>query len=386
MICLRLMLLRILRSTHYPMKSEYLFPHRLNRRDFLKMSAASAAALAAPALARAEDAAPVKFGSGAWTYTLDSNWGKLPEGMKYGFGCGIAVDSKDRIFVTSRSESPCVAIFSPDGKLLETWSKDFNEKVGLENGQVAATAHCIYISKEGGQEYIYFTENVAPGGKNADGSKKPDIGKRVYKTDLNGKILYTIGNVETEDATHQKFPDWTNPTDVAIAANGDIYAVDGYGSQKVSRFDKNWKHLKTFGTKGNANDQFNTCHGVWINTLKGGEEVYIADRHNGRVQVYDLELNYKRTLDLPSLRMPCCFYQHAGHLYIPDLGAQVLILDKDDKLVATLGDGNAVPKEKKDASPEFITPHALTVDSKGNLYVLEWVPYGRVRKFAHTPA
>ena len=64
----------------------------------------------------------------------------------------------------------------------------------------------------------------------------------------------------------------------------------------------------------------------------------------------------------------------------------MLILDKDDKLVATLGDGKEVPKEKKDASPEFIAPHALTVDSMGNLYVLEWVPYGRVRKFAHTPA
>jgi hypothetical protein len=376
------------------MKTEYLFPHRLTRRDFLKMSAASAAALAAPGLTRAEDAAPVKFGTGAWTYTIDPNWGKLPDGMKYGFGCGIAVDSQDRIFVTSRSESPCVAIFSPDGKVLETWSKDFNQKVGLESGQVAATAHCIYISKEVGQEYIYFTENVAPGGKNADGSKKPDIGKRVYKTELDGKILYTIGNVESDDATHQRFSDWTNPTDVAIAANGDIYVVDGYGSQKVSRFDKNWKHLKTFGTKTakeavgvNAPaDTFNTCHGVWINTLKGGEEVYIADRQNGRVQVYDLALNYLRTLKLPTLRMPCCFYQHAGHLYIPDFGAQVLILDKDDQLVATLGDGNAVPNEKKDASPEFIHPHALTVDSNGNLYVLEWVPYGRVRKFAHTPA
>jgi peptidylamidoglycolate lyase len=243
---------------------------------------------------------------------------------------------------------------------------------------VKATAHCIYISKEGDSEFIYFTENVA-------GPKDKQIGKRVYKTDMSGKILYTIGNVETEDATHQKF-DWTNPTDVAVAPNGDIYTVDGYGSQKVSRFTKDWKHIKTFGKKGAGQDEFNTCHGVWVNTLKGEPEIYIADRANGRLQVYDLELNFKRTIKPEGLRNPCCFYQHAGHLYIPDLSAQVLVLDKDDKLVATLGDGKAVPKEEKDKRPEFIHPHALTLDSKGNLYVLEWVPYGRVRKFAPTPA
>ena len=344
-----------------------LFPRRHSRRDFIKMS--FAASLAATVGAQAEES--VKFGSGAATFTLDPHWGKLPDGMKYGLGCGIAVDSKDRIFVTSRSESPCVAIFEPSGKLLETWSADFNEKVGLQKGQVAATAHCIYISKEGDQEFIYFTENSAPGG----------LGKRVYKTDLTGRILYTIGNVPNEDATHQKF-DWTNPTDVAVAPNGDIYTVDGYGSQRVSRFDKNWKHITTFGKKGTGNDEFNTCHGIWVNTLKGEPEIYIADRANGRLQVYDLALTYKRTVKPAGLRNPCCFYQHDGLLYIPDLSAQVLVIDKDDQLVATLGDGKAVPKEEKDQRPEFIAPHALTLDSKGNLYVLEWVPYGRVRKFA----
>ena len=87
------------------MNSEYLFPHRLTRRDFLKMTAASAAALAVPKLARAADA-PVKIGEGKWTYTLDESWGQLPAGMSYGLGCGIRVDSKDRVYVTSRSTSP----------------------------------------------------------------------------------------------------------------------------------------------------------------------------------------------------------------------------------------------------------------------------------------
>src|SRR5215211_1944881 len=198
------------------MNSDYLFPRRFDRRDFLKMSAASAAALALPSLARAQAAAPVKIGEGKWTYTLDESWGVLPAGMSWGFGCGIVVDSKDRVYVTSRSTSPCVAVFAADGKLEETWSQDFGN--GYNPDQVKATAHCVYWSKEPGGEFLYFTENSV--------KDDPTLGKRVYKTDLKGKVLFTIGNVETEDATHKKFT-WTNPTDVAVAPNGDIYIVDG---------------------------------------------------------------------------------------------------------------------------------------------------------------
>ena len=367
------------------MNNEYLFPHRLTRRDFLKLTAS--AALAVPVLAGAQDKAPVKIGSGKWTYTLDESWGQLPEGMKFGLGCGIVVDSKDRVIVTTRSASPCVAIFNADGKLAETWSDEFAAGVGLTTGEVAGTAHCIYWSKEKDGEFFYFTENA---GKGKDGKS---IGKRVYKTDMKGKVLYTIGNVETEDATHQKF-DWTNPTDVAVAPNGDIYIVDGYGSQRVSRFDKNFKHIKTFGGKGTTNDTFNTCHGIWVSTLNSEPEVFIADRANARYQVYSLELEYKRTIKGDFARNPCCFYQHAGHLYIPDLASMVTIIDAKDQPVATLGDGKGIAgggmgaKKEMDApnADKFFAPHALTVDSKGSIYVVEWVGWGRVRKFRHTPA
>jgi DNA-binding beta-propeller fold protein YncE len=356
-------------------RAEYLFPNRLTRRDLLALGAVATVGAAAPELLAADAKPPVKVGTGPWTYELDESWGQLPAGMNYGFGCGIAADSKDRIYVTSRSTNPCVAIFAADGKLLETWSKDFGDRIGYSLDQVAATAHGIYCSKEGNDEFLYFTENVA-GGPN--GTR---LGARVYKTDLAGKVLYTIGNVEIESATSQKF-DWSNPTDVAVAPNGDIYVVDGYGSQRVSRFDKNFKHIKTIGAPGKEHGQFNTCHGVWISTLRDVPEVYIADRANGRYEVYSLDLDYQRTVSGDFVRNPCCFYQHKGHLYIPDLAGLVAIIDAADKPVATLGHGQG----PKDAADRFIATHALTVDSQGSLYVLEWVPTGRVRKFKHTPA
>jgi hypothetical protein len=362
--------------------SEYLFPHRLTRRDFFRWTGAAglAAGLAdGSALTAAPKSAPVTIGSGKFTYTLDEAWGKLPQDMHYGFGCAVVVDSKDRVYVTSRSPNPCVALFDKDGKLLETWSKEFATEVGFQKPeQVATTAHGLYWNKEGENEYLYWTENV-------DGPKRgPKIGARVYKTDLKGKVLYTIGNVDKESSTAQKF-DFENPTDVAVSANGDIYVVDGYGSQLLYRFDKNFKHIKTIGGPGKEHGKFNTCHGIWINTLRKEPEVYVADRGNNRVEVYSLDLAYLRTV--PDFRLPCCFYQHDGLLYVPELGARVSVVDPDDKIVARLGDGAAVqPQEIQHHPDKFKTPHALTLASNGDLYVIEWLSFGRPRKFKHTPA
>ncbi len=359
-------------------ESKILFPHRESRRNFLKYTGAAiaTASMGVSSSSRGEsNVKPVTIGSGHWTYTLDETWGRLPVGMSYGFGCAVAVDSKDRIFVTSRSESPCVAIFSRAGELLETWSNDFAKKVNYTTGQVKATAHGLFISKEGNDEFLYFTENV---------NKEKGEGARVYKTNMDGKVLYELGKNVAATSNSQPF-DFTNPTDVAVAPNGDIYIVDGYGSQRVSRFDKNFTHLKTIGGPGKEHGQFKTCHGVWVRTQSKEPEVYIADRSNGRIEIYSLDLEYRRTIT--DLRAPCCFYEHDGHLFVPELSARVTVLDRDDNMVAHLGDGKGIKKEDINLHPDkFATPHALTLDSVGDLYVIEWLPNGRPRKFKHTPA
>lgn len=351
------------------MPAEYLFP---TRRRFLA-AAAGTAATALAGSARQEPNAPVAFGAGSARFALDPAWGRLPDGMRYGLGCAVVVDSRDRVYVTSRSQTPCVAIFDRDGRLLETWAREFATGVGLRDaGQVAATAHGLYWSKEGANEYLYWTENVA-------GPKDARFGARVYKTDLAGKVLYTLGNVAGESATSQKV-DFVNPTDVAVAPNGDVYVVDGYGSQRVYRFDRTFKLLKVIGGRGAEHGKFSTCHGVWVSTLRRDPEVYIADRANNRVEVFSPELEYKRTI--PDFRAPCCFYQHDGRLYVPELNRRVTVIDADDKVVARLGDGAGVPNPMAAAADPalFAAPHALTVSSAGDLYVVEWVADGRVRK------
>jgi DNA-binding beta-propeller fold protein YncE len=355
------------------MSDRYLFPHR---RQFLKAAGAAAGLAVTASVPAAEKT--TRIGDGQWTYTLDDAWGALPAGMKYGYGCAVVLDSQDRVYVTSRSTNPCVVVFDRDGKLLETWANEFTEKIGFDTKKYADTAHGLYWNKEPAGEFFYWTENKST---NRTG---PKFGSRVYKTDLNGKVLYTLGPGVKKTSDSDEF-NFVSPTDVAVAPNGDIYVVDGYGSQLVHRFDKNFKLVRTIGGKGKENGKFNTCHGVWISTLKKEPEVYIADRANNRIEVYSLELDYKRTL--PDFRLPCCFYQHAGHLYVPELGGRVSIIDSDDKTVARLGDiAGTDPKTIREHPAKFATPHALTVDGRGDLYIVEWLDYGRPRKFRHTPA
>src|ERR1051325_9458006 len=163
--------------------NEYLFPQRLTRRDFVKAAGAATASIGAslmlPSCATSNvKPPPVRLGSSYHTYEVVEGWGLLPEGMKYGFGCGVVVDGQDRVYVTSRSTNPCVAVFNRRGKLLETWSNDFASKVSLTTAQVQDTAHCIYWSKEGPEEFFYWTENSATTKEQPAG-----VGRRVYKTD-----------------------------------------------------------------------------------------------------------------------------------------------------------------------------------------------------------
>lgn len=360
--------------------SEYIFPQRLTRRDFLKMTGVASVGLALPGAGRAQGRgapAPARIGSGYHTYDAVPGWGALTDGRSYGYGCGVVVDAKDRVYVTSRSGNPVVSIWDKDGKLLETWSGDFAAKVGYTIPQMQSTVHGLYLSKEGRDEFLYWTETCT------DRRQAPVFGARVYKTDLQGKVLFTIGNVAAESSASRKF-DFTDPTDLAVAPNGDIYVVDGYGSQRVTRFDKNFSEIKTIGGRGREHGQFNTCHGIWINTLRKTPEVYIADRQNSRIEVFSLELEYVRTVLENEVRYPSCFYQFKDKLYIPDLASRVTIIDAQDQVVANLGDGRDLPDNQTNPAL-FAEPHALTVDSRGDMYVVEWVDFGRPRKFKLAP-
>ena len=137
---------------------------------------------------------------------------------------------------------------------------------------------------------------------------------------------------------------------------------------------------------------------VLIDTRKSEPELYVADRGNGRVQVYDPEGNWKREFGSDFLTSPSGFATHGDLLVIAELKARLTICNGQDELVVYLGANGAVadvdgwPNNKNEKGEsvrtslleegKFNSPHGMAVDADGNILVAEWLIGGRFIKLA----
>jgi hypothetical protein len=180
------------------------------------------------------------------------------------------------------------------------------------------------------------------------------------------------------------------------AGSGDIWVADGYGSSIVYRFDKDGNELaRITGEEGGG--RFLCPHSVYIDRRHGkAVELYIADRENRRVQVYDLEGRYLRTWGASFLSSPSGFAQWGDMLVVAELYARLALLDIHDGLIGYIG--AETPADEVHAWPDrpgwpnaldstgrvaeapadvgqghFNSPHSLAVDASGQLYVSEWM-------------
>ena len=352
---------------------------KTTRREFL---ATAAAAPLSPLLLGTQDKAgsraPV-MGSGAHTYEATHDWGVLPANIKWGNTHGVVQDSNGHIYVHhtvhATSESPdSMVVFNENGRFVRSWGKEFR-----------GVAHGLHIQREGGDEFLYLSVNAA----NPKMAPQPEMNAVVIKATPKGEIVWKIqGPPEFEG--YKPGPDGAarryNPTNLAIAPNGDVYVGDGYGSYFINQYNSKGEYIRTFGGKGAASGQLNEPHGLWMDTRTKSPVLVVADRRNNRLQRFTPEGEH---IDfVPGLRLPCHFDEHKGLVVIPDLHGRVTLLDKANQVVEHLGDSN-VPmwnnplrtKPRDEFIPgQFICPHGACFDRDGNIFVVEWVEVGRVTK------
>ena len=218
---------------------------------------------------------------------------KLPPGMNFGEVPGVAVNSKGHVFVFTRSNSAGGPAFAPTAAQLLEFGPD-GEFVGeVGKGLYAwSFAHSVRIDRD---------DNIWAIDKGSD---------MIVKFNPAGRVVWVFGRRKEsadDEAKPWEHPDpplaavdglFRQPTDVAWDSSGNIYITDGYINSRVAKFDKNGDWVKSWGTKGAGPGQFNLPHAIAIDR---NNNIYVGDRSNRRIQVFDTEGTFLRmfTIDVP---------------------------------------------------------------------------------------
>ena len=184
---------------------------------------------------------------------------------------GLAIDQQDRIYAFNRGPKP-VMVFDTAGNLVMSGGdQEINGKTINPSWQ-----HSGAVDWEGN---VYIIERDAH-----------RIVKLSPKLD---KFLLQLGTTgeRGNDATH-----FDLPSGIAVLRNGNIIVTDGYGNNRVAMFSKDGKFIKQVGKGGGGPADKGTGPGEWVLPHKlavdADENLYIIDRENRRVQVFDKDLNY----------------------------------------------------------------------------------------------
>jgi DNA-binding beta-propeller fold protein YncE len=278
------------------------------------------------------------------TYEPVVGWPAVPHGIFLHEAASVGVDSQDRVYVFNRGQWPMI-VFDKEGNFLDTWGADeFNRPHGVS-----------------------FDAN--------DNMYLADDANFVQKRTPDGEVLMTLGERGVEKPRHTGEP-FNSPTHVAIdPRNGDWFVSDGYRNSSVHRFDAVGKHIMSWGESGSGPGQFALPHNI---CMVGKDRVLVADRENYRLQMFTVDGEFileKR------VHKPQALFAGTGddtNIYVAEgrpplvmegvlrLGKRVAVLDRDLNELVSIGN-----EMSGQAPDQFISPHAMAVDSEGSIYVAE---------------
>jgi DNA-binding beta-propeller fold protein YncE len=315
---------------------------------------------------------------------------KMPSGVYLGEVAGVAINSKRHIFVFSRMGERSTVHGASASRLFEfDPTGAYVREIG-QNLYGFAFAHTVRIDKD---DNIWATDE----GTNM-----------IIKFSPAGNVLMVLGRREeavepaaTPAPGTQPRAGWgtfNRPADVAWDLAGNIFVADGYGNSRVVKIDKNGRWVKTWGSRGSEPGQFNIVHTI-ANDAKGN--IYVGDRSNRRIQVFDNDGNLLRiiTIDVPYDRTPniligaepgpnslsvsgapwaiCISPGATQYLYVADaVPGRIYKLTLDGKVIGVLGDAGKDVKQ-------FGWIHEIACPSENELYVAELLNWRMQKLILH---
>jgi streptogramin lyase len=286
-------------------------------------------------------------------FTVENGWPKLPPDSKFSSKVSnVAADSKGRIYVADRGPHPLKVVKASgefigsigDDVILPSVYYDLRQSppVPMERRH---WVHGLHVDH---QDNVWVT----------------DVGRHVVmKFSPEGKLLLTLGTLDKSGETPATF---NQPTSVVVAPGGNVFVSDGYGNSRIVKFDSTGKFIKTWGKLGMQPGEFHTPHCVALDS-KG--RLYVADRENQRVQIFDQEGR---------------FLEQWPNLHSMD----AIYITKDDRIYGGGGTDDRIYRfdthgrilEQWGNDRTFGYPHGICLDSSGNLYVAQ-TGAGRAAKF-----
>ncbi len=251
---------------------------------------------------------------------------QLPSGENFVEPAGVAVNSRGHIYVFHRGKHPLME-FDSSGKFIRSIADD-----------LFVTAHMVRVDAE---DNIWTT----------------DIGSHVVlKLSPEGRVLLALGRMRIpgDDVGH-----FNQPTDVAWDRDGNIYVTDGYGNSRVLKFDKYGNKLLGWGMKGSGPGQFDTPHTIVID----GDLVYVGDRENARIQIFDTSGHFLREWKLGH---PFGLFITPDHfLYMADaIAGRILKIDRDGRVVGVL-------RGPERGRGRHFDPHEIALDKDNSIFTAE---------------
>jgi DNA-binding beta-propeller fold protein YncE len=289
-------------------------------------------------------------------YRTTRDWGELPPGMKWAAVTSVEPAPDGSIYVihrcfanscAGRSEPPILK-YDASGNLLASWGQ------GMFNFPHGAT-----VDQQGN---LWVTDARGEGGK----------GHQVFKFDPNGRVLMTLGKAGVSGSGPDLFD---QPTDVVIAANGDIFVADSHRNGKnnrIMKFTKEGRFVKEWGRKGSGPGEISEPHTI---ALDSRGRLFVGDRENNRIQIFDQEgrlLDEWRQFGRPS----GIYITKDDTIYVadsesgPNTGANELPGIKKGIRIGSARDGSvtAFIEDMEPLTPDHSGAEGVGVDAQGNVY------------------
>src|SRR5262245_23539174 len=210
-------------------------------------------------------------------YQAGVDFGQLPAGRKWGSTASVTTAPDGTIWVVDRcgvSGAGGTTCAGPNASVAPIFQFDTSGKLLKSFGAgLFVSPHKLTVDKDGN---LWVADNGS---------------HQVFKLGSgDGKVLMTLGQKGVAGPGHDQFD---APTEVAVAANGDIFVGDGHtgggtavGNARIVKFDKDGKFLKTWGKKGMGAGEFDVVHTI---ALDSRGRLFVGDRQNNRIQIFDAD-------------------------------------------------------------------------------------------------